>query len=387
MFKNKNLLLLWAGHVCVDFFTGIWAIYKTLAAVNIATAGLITGISGFVGELSQLFFGYFSDRGHRKLILMIGLLLSSAILCVTFVEGVMGLFLLLLALMIGSSAFHPAATGIAASLSEDRKGQAILFFSFGGAVGFAISQLAFTKILHVFDGHAYVLFLPLIVVFLVVLMHRFPQTASGKRGLTWQSFCAPFYTRRKELILLYLSQVFYQGLRSTLFFLFPDIFMLKGYHSWICMGGGHLCFVAGSFLTLVPAGYLSDRFGQKSILLITISATTLLFYTFLMLDALPISMTLVLLICLGAFFGIINPLVISWGNYLVPESPSTVSAILMGFAWCVGNLGPACAGLLIPRFSENAYIHTLSIMGILLVAVFFFILLMPRRRESVSVSS
>ncbi len=367
------------SHLFVDFFTGIWAIYKTIAAVPIAQAGFITGISGLVGELLQIVFGYFSDRGHRKLILMIGLVLSSTIIWMTFVENIYGLFFILLALMIGSSAFHPAATGIASSLSHDRKGQSILFFSFGGAIGFGISQLTFTQILHTFNCHAYILLLPVMGVFLVLFLHPFPLVASGRKPLTLQSFCAPFYKYRKELILLYLSQVFYQGLRSTLFFLFPDIFLLKGYHSWICMGGGHLCFVAGSFLTMVPAGYLSDRYGQKSILLITVFATIVLFYAFLMLDALPLSLTLILLICLGAFFGIINPLVISWGNYLIPESPSTVSALLMGFAWCVGNLGPAVAGLLISCFSDNAYIHTLLLMGFLLIAVFFLILRMPGR--------
>ncbi len=382
-FKNKNLHLLSAGHLLVDFFTGIWAIYKTLAQLNIAQAGLITGISGFIGEILQVVFGYFSDRGHRKFVLLTGLCLSSAILWITFVENVAGLFFLLLALMIGSSAFHPAATGIAASLSLDRKGQSILFFSFGGAIGFGVSQLAFTQILKTFHGHAYIVLLPVIIVFFLLLRHRFPS-GFNRSAFSWKAFCKPFYLYRKELVLLYLSQVFYQGLRSSLFFLLPDLFLLKGYHSWICMGGGHLCFVAGSAFTMLPAGYLSDRFGQKPVLLIVLFATIALFYTFLMLDTLPLPGILLLLISLGAFFGIINPLVISWGNYLVPESPSTVSALLMGFAWCVGNLGPACTGVLIPFFPEDALLNTLLIMGGLLIAVFFFIAAMPAVRKQLT---
>jgi FSR family fosmidomycin resistance protein-like MFS transporter len=383
VFKNKNLHLLSVSHLLVDFFTGVWAIYKTLAQINIAQAALITGISGFIGELLQVFFGYFCDRGHRRITLLIGLGLSSCIIWVTFVDNIFGLFFLLLALMIGSSAFHPAATGIAAGLSHDRKGQSILFFSFGGAIGFGISQLAFSQILRSFDGHAYILALPVLATFFLLFFHKFPGASRERPVFSWKTFSEPFYRYRKELILLYLSQVFYQGLRSSLFFLLPDLFLLKGYHSWICMGGGHLCFVAGSTLTMLPAGYLSDRFGQKSVLLIVLFATIALFYTFLMLDTLPFAWALLLLMSLGAFFGIINPLVISWGNYLIPESPSTVSALLMGFAWCVGNLGPACAGLLIPLFSENAYIHTLLTMGLLLVLVFFFILIMPKRKALV----
>jgi MFS transporter, FSR family, fosmidomycin resistance protein len=382
LFKNKNLPLLWVSHLLVDFFTGIWSMYKTLAQVNIAEAGLITGISGFIGEILQVFFGFFCDRGHRKLVLLIGLGLSSAIIWITFVHTTIGFFFLLLALMIGSSAFHPAATGIAANLSPDRKGQSILFFSFGGAIGFGISQIAFVQLLHAFDGHAYILLLPVIAIFFLLFPHQFPSTPSDRQIFSWKTFSKPFYHYRKELTLLYLSQVFYQGLRSALFFLLPDLLLLKGYHSWICMGGGHLCFVAGSVLTLLPAGYLSDRFGQKSVLLIALFASIALFYTFLMLDTMPFAWALLLLTSLGAFFGIINPLVISWGNHLVPESPSSVSALLMGFAWCIGNLGPACSSLLIPLFSEHAFTQALLIMGLLLIAVFFFILIMPAPRRS-----
>lgn len=63
---KKSLALLFVSHLILDFFTGIWPIYKTIAQIDLAKAGLIAGLSGFIGEFLQIFFGYFSDRGYRK---------------------------------------------------------------------------------------------------------------------------------------------------------------------------------------------------------------------------------------------------------------------------------------------------------------------------------
>ena len=54
---KNNLLILVVCHFVLDFFTGIWPIYKTIAGIDMAKAGLIAGITGFIGEALQLFFG------------------------------------------------------------------------------------------------------------------------------------------------------------------------------------------------------------------------------------------------------------------------------------------------------------------------------------------
>ena len=142
---RRSLCLLWCSHLILDFFTGIWPIYKTLFHIDLAKAGLLAGISGFMGESLQLGFGYISDRGHRKIIMMLGLGLASSILWMTFTDHLFFSFCLLLLMMLGSSSFHPAAVGFASKLSEHHKGRYILLFSSSGAIGLAISQLTFTK--------------------------------------------------------------------------------------------------------------------------------------------------------------------------------------------------------------------------------------------------
>jgi len=377
----KSLFLLWLGHLFMDFCTGIWPIYKTIAQINIAQAGLIMGVSGFLGEILQIVFGYFCDQGHRKKVLLLGLILSSSILWITFSNNILNCFILLLLMMLGSSSFHPAATGFAGGLTKEQKGRIILFFASGGAIGLGISQLVFTSLISRFNGHVLILFIPLGVILLFLFFHRFPEQATKKSSSSFKEFVQPILLSRKPLFFLYLSQVASQGFIYAFMFMLPDLLLARGCHNWLCLGGGHLCFILGSALTMVPAGFLCDRYGQKIVLLFVVFFSIFFLYLFLFYSSFSILGTMFVLACLGAFLGIISPIAVSWGNLLVPENPSTVSALLMGFAWCFSHLGPASAGLLSTFFTTNPFVITMSLLGISLIAILFFITQIPHPKK------
>lgn len=373
----STLFFLWIAHLCMDFFVGIWPIYKTITQLDIAAAGLIMGISGFCGEILQIFFGYLCDRGYRKYILLAGIILASAILTITCTTQLFPCFLILMIMMIGSGAFHPAAAGMASSLSQEHKGKMVLIFASGGTIGLGISQLTFLKIFETFNGHVAILYVPICLLLIALIIHRFPTQIHSHR-LPLKSFFSPIMHQKKPLMLLYFSQVAIWALTASIYFLLPDLLQAKNCHSWICLGGGHLCFVLGSALIMIPTGYLCDRIGQKFVLLSALGAAICLFYVFLMQEGLSPFSTMALLAGLGAFVGVINPIIVSWGNRLVPESPSTVSALLMGCAWCVGNLGPALMGFITQMFDENPYTKTLLFSGVLFLVVFICISCMPK---------
>lgn len=116
-----SLWLLWLSHFILDLFTGLWPIYKTMSGIPLVLAGIIAGISGLIGELSQVFFGYIADKGKRKAIALIGLSLTTGMLWITKTTDPLTIFILLLFLMIGSGAYHPAAAGMAALFSEKKE--------------------------------------------------------------------------------------------------------------------------------------------------------------------------------------------------------------------------------------------------------------------------
>ena len=361
-YLKKSLILLWVSHLFVDFFSGIWPIYKTMAAVDIATAGFIAGITGFMGESLQIFFGHLCDRGHRKKILIFGLVLTTSIVWITFCQDISSYFFTLLLLTIGSGAFHPAAAGLASSLSRFSKGKTILFFSSGGAIGLAISQLVFSSLFQT-SGHILHLIVPVVFVALFIYFYRFPDIRSSRPMQSLRDIFSSTPHLRRPLFLLYTSQVANQAIVMSFTFLLPDVLALRGCHTWFCHGGGHLCFISGAVLSLIPAGFLCDRLGHRRVLLTVLTASICLLYFFLAQQSPSTFFTVTLLLTLGAFAGTINPIIISWGNHLVPDSPSTISAFLMGFAWCIGNLGPMLAGFIVKGL-EKGYVPALAIMGI-----------------------
>lgn len=376
-----SLLLLWFSHLFMDFFTGIWPIYKTIAHIDIIQAGILASAAGFIGEILQVVFGYFCDRGYRKRILILGLILSTSILMITLTNGSFTSFLFLMLLMIGSGSFHPAALGITGGLSKVRKGRVILFFSSGGAIGLAISQLVFTNIFETFNGHAFVLAVPVILLLAVLAFHQFPAQASIPASTSFKNFFNPLMEARKPLTFLYLAQVANLALFAAFIFLLPDLLNVRQCHSWLCMGGGHLCFILGSAFTMIPAGFLCDRYGQKSVLIVVLSLAITLFYAFLLLPDLSFGWTMALLSTLGAFLGIINPIIVSWGHRLVPQNPSTVSALLMGFAWCIAHLISSGASILTQVFPENPISFAISTMGLLMFVCLLIIVFAPQPQK------
>ncbi|KAG6559624.1 Major Facilitator Superfamily [Candidatus Rhabdochlamydia oedothoracis] len=373
----RSLCLLWCSHLILDFFTGIWPIYKTLFHIDLTKAGILAGISGFMGESLQLGFGYTSDRGHRKVIMMLGLGLASSILWMTFTDHLFFSFCLLLLMMLGSSSFHPAAVGFASKLSENHKGRYILLFSSSGAIGLAISQLTFIKTIAFFNGHALIFYIPVLI--LLILLLFYPLDAKIETTPFSIKQALQLFLQHKRLLLpLYLIQIANVTLSAAFIFLLPDLMQTKECHIWLCQGGAHFCFILGGAVCMIITGYLCDRYNCKYVLLTVIISALFLFYSFLLQSSIPSWKTVIFLTCLGGMIGTMNPLVVSWANQCLSEHPSTISALLMGSAWCIANLGPTWAGLISKTVSMQPIISTLYIMSSLMVVAFFLVLITPQ---------
>ncbi len=382
---GKNLLILCFTHFIVDSFTGIWPIYKTICGIDIEKAGLIAGISGFIGEGLQIVFGYFSDKGLRKYILLFGLLISSSIVWITYAEGLFAYFLILLFLNIGSGSFHPAAVGYAGSLTVSHKAKSILLFAAAGLCGLACSQIVFTKVISASKTHSLFLLIPAFAIAAWVLSHSFPQETKTK-VFSLKQLLSHFKENKKTLSLLYLAQLFSYALALSIVFLLPDILAIKTTHSWLKMGGGHFCFILGAALSLPFIGHLCDKLGQRIMILYALSSSLLLFYLLTFTPYLGGTEGTLLLFLLGASLVSVNSMIVSWGHKVAPGSPSSISALLMGLAWCFSHMGPLISGALYKKFSSHPEIYTLSILGSLLILSLGCIWLIPSK-ELVSESA
>ncbi|MBN4066490.1 MFS transporter [Simkania negevensis] len=369
----------WLGHFVVDFFIGIWPIYKTMADLDIAKAGLIAGFAGFFGDGLQIVFGIFSDRGFVRRLLFAGVLLSFGIVFVTYTHNYYMMFFLVLLLYIGSGVFHPAGAGMMGSLTAKHKSVMSTFFTSGGMLGLAISQIVFAKTYSFFNGHAFLLVLPALFLLVCILFAKLPDHVQQRQKgrFNYQDLFKAIKFCRKPLMLLYFLQILCQALFFSTVFLLPDVLQSRGYPDWLVFGGGHLFLILGAALLMIPAGYIADRCGERFMLLWMVFFGAISYFFFLWKDLTSLAAVCSLLFCVGACLGTINPVIVAFGNRLMPRYAGAVSALLMGFAWCFSYFGPALSGYLTSLFPTNGPVKALTIMGSLYIVSFVLSWMLP----------
>ena len=386
----RTLISLWLAHFLVDFMIGIWAIYKTIAHLDLFVAGMISGLGAFCGEGMQIFFGPMSDKGWRKQLICFGLLITAASSFMSYTTDYWLLFLLFSATCLGSGAFHPSAVSLAGALTPNRKALMITIFASGGSFGLAFSQLVFSHFYHLLNGNTYMFMLPTallaISLFLYGLrgMQQFSVVHSSKT-VNLRTLFAQFKVR--NLRLLYIAQVCNQTLFWATIFLLPDALICKGYDSWICQGGGHLFLILGGASMMIPAGYLADKYSPKAVLLATFLGSLITFYVFLAFPTLNNIAFVSLIFTLGALMGTINPVLIAFGNRIAPENPGMVSTLLMGMAWCLSEgIGQGGGGYITKFFSEHGPVYALGILGIFYLIGIWAITLLPNLKKDQQLS-
>lgn len=366
------------GHFAVDICSGIWPVYKTLAALDLTRAGLVATVGSIIGNGLQPVFGVLADRGWRRICLTLGLLLSGAVVFVPYFTSYASLFLLVLLTSMGSAAFHPAGAGAASAISKKHTGVLLAVFLMGGYVGYALSQVVFTATYRALDGSTGVLCLVTLLPCLGIAL-RVPKvpfrthSESAFRGTLAQNL-APLST-------LFAIQFFASAVNVAVIFLMPDLLLTRGSPRWLVQGGGHAALVLGGALSLFPAGLAADRLGARRVLL----AANLLSGAFLLgllFGSRAPWFEVVAAVGLGAFNGANGVVAVSEGNRRVPGRTSAVSALLMGLPWCFSSFAPWLAGVLASPQNGGSPVHALAWIGLSIPAALLCSNFLPARRAA-----
>lgn len=379
-----TVAVLWLGHFLVDMMLGIWPVYKTLAHLDLAKAGIIGGLCAFIGEGLQVVFGSLSDKGYRKALLLVGLIAATANAFFIYSGDYISLFGLYLLTSIGSGAFHPAAVSMVGDISIGRRGLFIAIFTTGGSLGMAISQWLFTQVHVHFTGQIALMALPAVFLAVFALFTLAPsksaQEQTEKKHFDVKVFIQFF--QNKHLCLLYFIQVCNATLLWGTMFLLPDLLSTREYEPWIAFGGGHMALILGGVFMMLPAGYLADRFSSRIVILIANIVSMLLFYTLLISPLMGDEMTIILLFGIGAALVVVNPVAIALGTRLAPNQKGMVSAFLMGLVWCVSEgIGQGGGGVLTKFFEEDAPAKALAVLGVLFLVGISLAVQLPQKES------
>ncbi len=256
----------------------------TVLNAPVTIVGLIEGIAESTANLLRIFSGYFSDRsGRRKPFMTGGYVLSALSKLVigaasgwTMVMG--GRFLD----RFGKGVRTSARDALLAGVSEERyRGRVFGFHRALDTLGAMIGPLIALLLLKIFEDNLrlifYLAFLPAVagVVLLVAFVHDARTDNGTGRRLPWK--LRDIKLDRSFKVFLLASTVFALGNSSDAFII------LRAHSLGFAVGTTILAYALFNIVYAVfsfPAGIISDRVGQKKLLLSGFALFALIYFLF-----------------------------------------------------------------------------------------------------------
>lgn len=345
--------------------------------------GLISFVLNMVASLLQPAVGFMTDRKPFPYALPLGMVSSFIGLTMLILAGEYWMILVsVLFLGLGSAIFHPEGSRVSFMAAGNKRGLAQSIYQVGGNSGQALAPLLSAFIILPFGmyGVSVILIFTSIGIFLLtkisiwykrqleaekrlkikkMLISSLPPLTKKQVGmallvLLFIIFARSFYvTNITSFYVFYLSEQYGMSVERGQLFIF--IFMAVG--------------VVGTFF----GGPLSDRFGRKNIILLSVIAPIPFC---LALPFVPLPAVMILLIIIGLLIMVSFTVTVVYAQELVPSKIGTMAGLTVGVAFGMGAIGSVVIGMLIDKMGIHFTMNAISVLTLLLLVAFF----LPRDR-------
>src|SRR6266498_301430 len=367
--RNKlTIALLSTAHFVLDSYSSFLFQLLPLMAAKLrltpAQAGLVPPMLTVASSLMQPVYGIISDRYLKRSMVVFGPLIAAVFLsCLGTADSLPGLMALVILGGVGVGMFHPqGAALVSRAASSDgldrRQGMMMSVFSSAGTVGFALGPLLVAMAVNRYglENSWYTAIWG--VAFWVVLFRHCPPLEQKARAEGAPALGDALRAAWVPLTLLYFAVVLRSAVAVSVQTYWP--FALKsfgmtemGYGSVLA---GFLFFggVGGFF-----GGVLADRLGARRVSLVAAFSTRG-------------TLSNVLLMAGGTALNLPIPVSVVMAQRLVPGGASTVSALMMGFAWGAGALMTPIAGAMSEKFGFARALMMAALVPLVSAALMWF---------------
>lgn len=363
--ENKwRIGLLSSGHFFTDCYSSAYGVLLPLLIIrhhlSYAAAGFMGALLIFSSSVMQPVYGYLSDRYLKRAFSVLGPALAAVFISSLCLAPTYPWVLVLLFLGgIGIAGFHPQSAALAAQAAGRRRGMGMSVFVSAGSVGYALGPIYFATVVHVSGlGGLYWAAMPGVAISLLILA-KCPPLESRKTTTTAPRLWDDLKEVRGPLTLLYFLVVLRSAVQIVFAQFLPAYLVQRGYtleqasqalSLYLFFGG------VGGF----AGGALADRFGGKRVIAYSMLLAAPAGLGF-MLTRGPWSIALLALAGLILLFT--TPVNVVMAQNLMPRSASTVSALMMGFAW--GMAGMVCVPM-VGRLADAYGLHNALFAVVLL---------------------
>lgn len=344
--------------------------------------GTLVLLMTLTGSLTQPLFGWLSDRGDPRLIVVVSVMWGGSLMgLVGFMPTYGALLALVVMAAVGSAAFHPPGAALSSLAETGARGRAMSLFSVGGNLGSALSPLLIGLALSAGGLGATAVLIPLSLGAGLLLARRL-------RGVTVPRFQATAGEdagragSRAALVAIILvvgaRSYFQMGLETYL----PE--WLRGQGQSLALAGAALTL----FMLAVSAGslfggWLSDRLGRLPVIGGSLMLMAAGHWVMLRPGG---GSQLAAVLLIGLMIGSTIPVTIVLAQEAWPHSVGLASSLVMGIGWLPAGLGAWAVGQIADASTLGDGLASLRIAPLvgLAAAVVYFTL---ERRASASASA
>ena len=376
---HQSILKLSAAHFLIDAYASMLGAFLPFLHeklnLSLSQAGILGGALVFSSSLMQPLYGYLADRLRHKAFAALGPGVAGVFICSM---GMAPSFTALLVLVIlggvGIAAFHPQGAAVTAEVGNRRRGYQMALFISSGMLGYSMGPIYITSLIALAGlEHSYWAAAPGVLMSAYLLLYGPSPQGFGKQ--VRQPRLRERLKEKYRPLLIHYFLVVIRSLNQLVFVAFlPLYFTLRGHSA---MEGAQFLtlFLLAGAISGLWGGILADRWGGKLVIAISMVGYAPLSLAFLLTSG-PVSILLCTLA--GAFLLLPNAVNVVMAQRLIPESASTVSALMMGFAWGIGGFIIPLVGILSDIFG----LHTILLWFVLLTSPGFLpAFLLPSRPE------
>ena len=344
---HKSILRLSAGHFLIDAYAGMLGAFLPFLHdklnLSLSQAGILGGALVFSSSLMQPLYGYLADRLRHKVFAALGPAVAGIFICsLGLAPSFNSLLLLVMLGGVGIASFHPQGAAVTAQVGTRRRGYHMAVFITGGMVGYSVGPVYITSVITLAGlENSYWAALPGVLMSAYLLVYGPSLQKVGEH-------VGPIRLRerlkeKRRPLLIHYSLVVIRSINHLVFVAFLPLYLTMRGHSKMEAALSLTLFLLAGAITGLWGGILADRFGGKLVIAISMIGYAPLALAFLLTTG-PLSIVLCTLA--GAFLLFANPVNVVMAQRLIPESASTVSALMMGFAWGVGGFIIPLIGIL-----------------------------------------
>lgn len=378
LLRQPRFLAAALSHFSVDAFNSqlglLLATFSLSLGLTNKAIGLIAFSYALVGALSQPFFGWLTDKYGGRWPVAGGVLwMAGFYTLVALTQGYWPIVFLLIAAL-GSGAFHPAGTALAAQggqryLAGQVATASALFFVFGQG-GYTLGPAIGGAVLeHV--GRGGLLWLVLIGVPIGLYAARTLREAGHSTSVPTHTQTDAYGERPSWflfVLLIVLSGLSAWAQSATSTFA-PKFFQEQGLSPTL-YGVIVATFTAGMALGGLLGGLLGDRWGRRRTVTLALAFSVAPFYFLPLARGLEV---FPLAFLAGLFIGAPHSILVTTAQRAMPSKAALASGLILGFMFASGSFGSYLSGLaadwlgLGPVLQANALVAGVALLLSLLL--------------------